>query len=42
MGHYRRVNPYVWQMWARAYPGSGPSIWVVREGLMMKQLVKDQ
>lgn len=29
MGHYRRVNPHVWNMWAGTYRGSGPAIWVV-------------
>lgn len=32
MGHYRRVNPHVWKMWAGTYRGSGPAIWVVSSG----------
>eukprot|EP00752_Nemacystus_decipiens_P010880 g9673.t1 len=31
MGHYRRVNPHVWNMWTGTYRGSGPAIWVVTE-----------
>ncbi|CAN0383355.1 unnamed protein product, partial [Hapterophycus canaliculatus] len=31
MGHYRRINPHVWRMWATTYRGSGPAIWVETE-----------
>lgn len=29
MGHYRRVNPHVWNIWTDLYRGSGPALWVV-------------
>lgn len=29
MGHYRRVNAKVWELWCNDYKGSGPPIWVV-------------
>lgn len=32
MGHYRRVNVKVWELWSRSYEGSGPPIWVVSIG----------
>ncbi|CAM9219964.1 unnamed protein product [Ascophyllum nodosum] len=30
MGHYRRVNQHVWNLWCRTYGSSGPAITVVR------------
>ncbi|CAM9427453.1 unnamed protein product [Pylaiella littoralis] len=31
MGHYRRVNPHVWNIWTDLYHGSGPALWVKTE-----------
>lgn len=31
MGHYRRINHKVWELWQNTYVGSGPAIWVKTE-----------
>lgn len=41
MGHYRRVNRPVWDLWCGCYEGSGPSIWVVSFQIILRNWGKN-